>query len=328
MKNLDDYAFVVIDEAHNIPKNANTLRAEAVMELLWGEHPKKVMLLTATPVNNSLHDLHTLVSYFVHNNTQFASIGIPSVADYIAAAQALDPNTLSPEHLFGLMDKVAVRRARRFIKKEYANDLILDNRGQLVPIVFPTPVVNQVRYELDPAADELTRQVIHALRVSDDEELVIRSGTNRDPSRLSLARYAPSVYANGADMTTPDHERRTAAVRPAEAIGELDGCSDCDARATRRFAPGVPPRPEGRGRDHRRRATTSTSRPTATISRHSSPRSTNNAEGTSTTLRRTTWLRCNAMSSSTSRCCNTCWASPEIATPAGPMRRCSNCSNS
>jgi hypothetical protein len=199
VKNLDDYAFVVIDEAHNL-RNANTLRAEAVMELLWGEHPKKVMLLTATPVNNSLRDLHTLVSYFVRNDAQFASIGIPSVADYIAAAQALDPNTLSPEHLFGLMDKVAVRRTRRFIKKEYANDLILDNRGQLVPIVFPTPVVNRVRYELDPAADELTRQVIHALRVSDDEELVIRSGTNRDPSRLSLARYAPSVYANGADI--------------------------------------------------------------------------------------------------------------------------------
>jgi hypothetical protein len=199
VQNLDDYAFVVIDEAHNL-RNANTLRAEAVMQLLWGEHPKKVMLLTATPVNNSLRDLHTLVSYFVRNDAQFAPIGIPSVTDYIANAQRQDPETLSPEHLFDLMDKVAVRRTRRFVKKEYAHDLIRDNRGQLVPIEFPTPVVKRITYTLDPQADDVADRMIHALAVSDDEDLVIRSGAHRDPTRLSLARYAPSLYSLGADV--------------------------------------------------------------------------------------------------------------------------------
>jgi hypothetical protein len=199
VQNLDDYAFIVIDEAHNL-RNANTLRAEAVMQLLWGEYPKKVMLLTATPVNNSLKDLHTLVSYFVRNDAQFAASGIPSIASYIGHAQAHGPETLSPEHLFDLMDKVAVRRTRRFIKKEYSGDMIMGNNGTLIPIEFPTPSVERLTYELDLDSDDIVGQVIHALKVSDEEELVIRSGTQRDPSRLSLARYAPSLYALGNDI--------------------------------------------------------------------------------------------------------------------------------
>ncbi len=201
VQNLDDYAMVVIDEAHNL-RNANTLRAEAVMGLLWGGHPKKVMLLTATPVNNSLKDLHTLVSYFVRNDAQFISDGIPSIDDYIKRAQALDPETLSPEHLFNLMDKVAVRRTRRFIKKEYLNDYITNNRGELVPIEFPSPSIERLTYDLDIDSDDIVGRVIYALAVSDDENLVIRAGTNRDSARLSLARYAPSVYLKVND---PDH---------------------------------------------------------------------------------------------------------------------------
>ena len=151
---LDDYALVVIDEAHNL-RNPKTLTAEAVMKLLWGEHPKKVLLLTATPVNNSLRDLQTLISYFVRNDAQFAPIGLPSIIDYIKAAQAQDPDTLSPQHLFDLMDKVAVRRTRRFVKQAYANDRIFNNRGELVPVEFPTPSVHRIEYELDAEAVQL-----------------------------------------------------------------------------------------------------------------------------------------------------------------------------
>lgn len=201
VKNLDDYAMVVIDEAHNL-RNAKTQRASAVISLLGGEHPKKVVLLTATPVNNSLSDLQTLVKYFVKNDAQFLADGIPSIDDYIKRAQALDPETLSPEHLFTLMDKVAVRRTRRFIKKEYANDQITNNRGELVPIEFPTPSVERLTYDLDLDSDDIVGRVIHALAVGDDENLVIRAGTYRDPTRLSLARYAPSVYLK---INDPDH---------------------------------------------------------------------------------------------------------------------------
>jgi len=204
-EDLDDYSLVVIDEAHNL-RNPNTLTAGAVMKLLWGEHPKKVLLLTATPVNNSLRDLQTLISYFVRNDAQFAAIGIPSIIDYIRAAQAMDPDTLSPEHLFDLMDRVAVRRTRRFVKKAYAHDRIFNNVGELVPVEFPTPSVHRIEYELDHESDDLVEKVIYALEVSGDEQLVIRSGSGRDPNRLSLARYAPSFYRNDSDV---DHLQLT-----------------------------------------------------------------------------------------------------------------------
>jgi hypothetical protein len=199
VQNLDDYAFVVIDEAHNL-RNPNAQRSAKVIELLHDTNPKKVMLLTATPVNNSLNDLHTLVNYFVRDDAHFAPIGIPSIREYIKRAQDLDPDTLSPEHLFDLMDQVAVRRTRRFIKAEYPNDTIRNNRGEDVPIVFPTPVINRIDYDLDTASTDLANRVVHALKISDHEELVIRSGTNRDATRLSMARYAPSFYSLGNDI--------------------------------------------------------------------------------------------------------------------------------
>jgi hypothetical protein len=204
-EDLDDYSLVVIDEAHTL-RNPNTLTAGAVMNLLWGEHPKKVLLLTATPVNNSLRDLQALISYFVRNDAQFAAIGIPSIIDYIRAAQARDPETLSPEHLFDLMDRVAVRRTRRFVKQAYVNDRILNNVGELIPVEFPTPSVHRIAYDLDPESDVLMEKVIYALEVSDDEQLVIRAGSRRDPERLSLARYAPSYYRNDSDV---DHLQMT-----------------------------------------------------------------------------------------------------------------------
>ncbi len=196
---LDDYSLVVVDEAHNL-RNANTLKAEAVMQLLWHGPPKRVVLMTATPVNNSLADLQTLIGYFVRNDAQFAPAGIPSVSAYIKEAQAQDPETLSPEHLFDLMDRVAVRRTRRFVKHEYPRDTIVDNRGERVPIEFPTPEVSRVTYRLDDAGSELAAAMIRALEVRTDEQLVIRAGPEREPGRLSLARYAPSAYLLEEDL--------------------------------------------------------------------------------------------------------------------------------
>jgi superfamily II DNA or RNA helicase len=197
-KALEDYSLVVVDEAHNL-RNLKAQRSEALLRVVRAENPVQVMLLTATPVNNSLADLHSLVSYFVRNDAQFANIGIPSVRDYITAAQKRDPDTLSPEHLFDLMDRVAVRRTRRFIKSQYTNDFIPDNLGNPIPIEFPTPVVKRLTYDLDPEAAHLAAEVIHALKVREDEELVIRWGPDRDPTRLSMARYAPSAYRADGD---------------------------------------------------------------------------------------------------------------------------------
>lgn len=201
-RELDDYALVVIDEAHNL-RNPNTLRAEAVNALLGGPYPKKVVLLTATPVNNSLFDLYTLVSYFIKNDGYFAHVGIPSIRGYIKDAQALDPDSLSPQHLFDLMDQIAVRRTRRFVKKNYQGDRIEVDSGRTETIKFPTPKVTRFDYSLDGPGHELLSRVLEAISVGENEALAVPfSQRHAAVNRLLLARYTPSAYLRSGDLET------------------------------------------------------------------------------------------------------------------------------
>jgi hypothetical protein len=205
LENLDQYALVVIDEAHNL-RNPTTQRAKAVEQLLGGEYRKKLVLLTATPVNNGLLDLYTLVSFFVRSDSHFASIGIPSIAKYIGHAQAQDPHTLSPEHLFDLMNQVAVRRTRHFIKKEYAGETLIGPDGRPQTIEFPTPRLHRVEYELTEIGTKLLDTVVYALDdplAENDPPIPLRQRLKdrcSDPKRLSMARYMPSLYALDEDL--------------------------------------------------------------------------------------------------------------------------------
>ena len=195
---VKDTAMVVIDEAHNL-RNANAARSAAIDRvILAGKVPKKVVLLTATPVNNSLADLETLVRYFVRDDAHFASIGIPSIHGYIKAAQALDPEALTPEHLFNLMDQVAVRRTRRFVKENYPGSQIAGPGGKPIPVRFPRPDAYRVDYSLTRLGIELIDRVVYALDRPGDSELYASAAErDLDPERLTLARYTSSGYLLG-----------------------------------------------------------------------------------------------------------------------------------
>lgn len=196
-RELDEYALVVIDEAHNL-RNPNAQRSEVIAALVGGAHPKQVLLLTATPVNNSLLDLHVLIRYFIRNDARFAEIGIPSIKKHIERAQALDPESLSPEHLFDLIDQVAVRRTRRFIKTHYAGDSIPGDDGVATTIVFPTPELKRLDYELSDASLDLLNAVTYALDSPDDTTGY--GERQEDSGRLMLARYIPSAYTKDSSL--------------------------------------------------------------------------------------------------------------------------------
>jgi hypothetical protein len=181
--NVNDYAMVVVDEAQNL-RNPSTQRADALRRLLAGSPPKKLVLLSATPVNNSLWDLYYLLSYFLRNDATFADVGIRSLRDHFADAMAQNPGDLTPEHLFDVLDAVAVRRTRSFVKRFYPNDTVrLDGRPQ--PIAFPTPRVRRVSYDLDAVLPGFFDRLAVALDPDDE------SG---HPEALTLSRYAPSRY--------------------------------------------------------------------------------------------------------------------------------------
>ena len=158
---INEYAMVVIDEAHNL-RNPATQRADALRRLLAGSPPKQLVLLTATPVNNSLWDLYYQLGYFLRNDAAFADVGIPSMRDHFARAMSLNPDDLTPEHLFDVLDAVAVRRTRSFVKQYYPNDTVpIDGRDQI--IAFPTPRVRRVSYDLDAMLPGFFDRIARAL---------------------------------------------------------------------------------------------------------------------------------------------------------------------
>jgi superfamily II DNA or RNA helicase len=184
--NPREYAMVVIDEAHNL-RNPTTQRAAALRRLLAGAPPKDLVLITATPVNNSLWDLYYLLGYFLKSDSAFADVGIRSLRDHFAAAMAMNPDDLSPEYLFDVLDAVAVRRTRSFVKRYYPADT-LEVGGRQVPITFPTPRVIKVSYNLDDSLPGFFPRFARAL------DGPISGGSVTNPDVLTLGRYAPSRY--------------------------------------------------------------------------------------------------------------------------------------
>lgn len=194
----NDYAMVVVDEAHGL-RNANALKSEAMRALLGGGAPKDLVMLTATPVNNSLLDLYNLISYFAPSDAAFSDIGIPSLGKYFGAAMAMDPDELSPQQLFSVLDAVAVRRTRRFVKQHYAGDAV-DFNGRSTVITFPTPKVQRVDYDLEKSLPGFLDKLAAALGATEkSEEDVETTGVAlEEPGTvLSMARYVPSRFQTG-----------------------------------------------------------------------------------------------------------------------------------
>lgn len=217
---VSEFALVVVDEAHNL-RNAGASRSEAVDKvILSGKFPKQVVLLTATPVNNSLYDLETLIKYFVRDDARFAGVGIPSIRKYIKNAQDMDPENLTPDHLFDLMDQIAVRRTRKFIKDNYVGDVVTGRDGQDMVIKFPTPRSRRIEYELDAEGTRLVDRMLLALHVDGDATLDSYQNRKADSDHLMLARYTPSAYALSGNLET--HQIRNAGLLRSALLKRLE----------------------------------------------------------------------------------------------------------
>lgn len=93
---LEEYALVV-DEAHNYRNPAAPYRSAALARLLAGQR-RDVLLLTATPVNNSLWDLYHLLRTVVCQDAALAERGILSIRERFKEAAATDPAALAGRH--------------------------------------------------------------------------------------------------------------------------------------------------------------------------------------------------------------------------------------
>jgi hypothetical protein len=96
---------VVVDEAHRF-RNPRTRRYAALSEL---RGRARLALLTATPVNNGLHDLRHLLRLFATDDA-FVGLGVPSLAEVFDAAPDGGPG------LGRVVREVVVRRTRAMVR--------------------------------------------------------------------------------------------------------------------------------------------------------------------------------------------------------------------
>ena len=194
---LDDYALILVDEAHNYRNPAAPSRAAVLRHLLSGPR-KDVVLLTATPVNNSLFDFYHLMRFFLRQDSALASRGIIKIYERFKVAAKEDPDNLSPDFLYPIIDAVTVKRTRSFVRKHYAGETIRGPDGALHPIVFPKAVPITVRYELDKLAPGLFEAVADALDPDHGKAVV------------SFARYAPGAFLLEPDEDGPEEAEAAA----------------------------------------------------------------------------------------------------------------------
>jgi hypothetical protein len=189
---LDEFAVVVVDEAHNYRNPSAPARGGTLRQLMTGPR-RDLVLLTATPVNNSLWDLYHLLRYFVKQDAFLADRGVLSLHERFKEAMEQDPFNLNPDLLYPVIDATTVKRTRHFVKKHYENDLITLPDGSRVPIRFPKPVASAISYDLETVLpgclDELEQALMPAT----------------GPPRLTLARYQPENYPAGRPLLGTDH---------------------------------------------------------------------------------------------------------------------------
>ncbi len=179
---LDEYQLVIVDEAHNYRNPNAPTRAAALRRLLFG-HRRDLLLLTATPVNNSLWDLYHLMRFFLRQDAHLASRGILSIRERFERAIQQDPSSLSPDILYPIIDATTVKRTRQFVKKHYSRDTITGPDGIPQQIIFPRPEAISIRYNLDDFLPGFFDQLERALDPS----------PNNDAS-IAFARYMPENY--------------------------------------------------------------------------------------------------------------------------------------
>ncbi len=190
--NWGNYGLVVIDESHNFrnrPANA-TEKALSRYDRLMAQVIKsgiktRVLMLSATPVNNRLNDLKNQIAFATEGrDTALSGHGLPSISATIRIAQSqfnkwqqLPDVARSPHKLldmlgfdyFRLLDLLTIARSRKHVAKYYGTAETGVFPDKLPPLNVKAEVDRQGAYP--PIAE-----------------------VNRDIRRLNLAAYAPLRY--------------------------------------------------------------------------------------------------------------------------------------
>ena len=203
--NWGNYDLVVIDESHNFRNKAThkgkESRYDRLMRRIIQEGVKtRVLMLSATPVNNRLADLRNQIAFVTEgDDTALLEHGIASIEATTRKAQtqfnrwlAMDEAEKTPSKLvemlgfeyFTLLDHLTIARSRRHVEKYYGTSETGRFPDRLPPI--------NIKADVD---------IVGEFRAIRDINLEIR--------RLTLASYAPLRYVLPHKQATYDAKYST-----------------------------------------------------------------------------------------------------------------------
>jgi len=157
-----DADVILIDESHNF-RNHNAQRYEN-LDFLIGMNGgrgragdrKRLILLTATPINNDLMDLYSQLCLFTRGDLgYFTSVGIGNLRRYFWEARRESDARGATAHLFNLLEEVVIRRTRPFIRQAYPHATINGKR-----ITFPDRRLRTVNYDLERTYEGIYEDIV------------------------------------------------------------------------------------------------------------------------------------------------------------------------
>ena len=157
-----DVDVILIDESHNF-RNRNTNRYENLERLISANGRrgrdgmrKKLILLTATPINNNVFDLYHQINLFTGGDrAYFRAAGIGDLRRYFLAARTAAKDKDASVQLFNLLEEVVVRRSRPFIKRAYENATI---GGKVIS--WPERRLRTANYNLEAAYEGIYADIV------------------------------------------------------------------------------------------------------------------------------------------------------------------------
>ena len=185
---------IIIDEAHHF-RNASSNRGKQLMDIA---KDKKLYLLTATPINNSLNDIYHLINYFGQKRrTYFSRIGIHDFrkhfrdienrledveTDIVEQVEEEDFLRQNP-----ILKQVLIQRSRKYIKES--------EQKSGVDILFPKRVI-------EPTVDYSLKKVYGSLYNE------LRDAFDRHYPFINLAIYNTVRYHKGPEKQLENRQKQ------------------------------------------------------------------------------------------------------------------------
>ena len=162
---VGDADVILIDESHNF-RTRTTQRYENVERIISANGGrgrdgarKKLIMLTATPINNNIFDLYNQIALITRGDrSYFSGAGIGDLRRFFLNARRNVADHETGIALFNLLEEVVIRRTRAFVRDTYPEATINGEK-----IAWPERRLKTARYDLESTYGGIYEKVVDAI---------------------------------------------------------------------------------------------------------------------------------------------------------------------